>query len=382
MTDPVGASTAAGEGRSCRDPRGAAAPPCVPVPARWEPEVLSPGFHPRSVTPGIETQRDPKDPPEEVGKTGRPDWIRLVGDEDCRDRLHDELCNAFGDLTIPCSGAMHFKSGQSWPIGVMLSEGHRSGIVMVDFQGSCLASTDLDRVLDLVERIMRWGFHCTRIDLAVDHYFMNLDLYGNALRSCEAGELCRLRSYSPDPEYKADGTPMRLLLKLGKRDSDVCVRIYDKGLETKTHTPGAWERIEAEFKGDRANEVCIDLLTHRDELQERLGQYVIGAMDFRVVNGRSELDRRPQAEWWREYVGGRVPERPKPSRPESGLESWRDWFRSSVGPRLMQLAYLLGISPREFAEELLEGVEPAKTRTRSALEASLIGGLDITTMRQ
>jgi len=337
------------------------------APARWEPEGLSPD--PRSVTPGIETQKDPKDPPEEDGKTGRPDWIRLVGDEDQRDWVFQLLTHAFGDLTIACSGAKYFKTGKLWPQGVLLSEGHKNGIVMVDYQGSCLASTETDHVLDLVELIMCHGFHCTRIDLAVDHYFMGLDLYANALRSCDAGELCQLRSYSPDPEYKADGTPIRLLLKLGKRESAVCVRFYDKGLETKTHTRGVWERIEVEFKDTRANEVCIDLLNHRQRLQERLWRYVIGAMDFRAVNGRGELDRRPRAAWWCKYVGGQRPERPSPSHAESGLDSWRGWFRSSVGPRLIQLARLMGQSPIEFTESLLEGVDPARTNTLATIDA-------------
>ncbi len=190
-------------------------------PARWEPEGSSPeqtvGLYPRIVTPGIENQNRPGQVPER-GMWCRPDWIRLVGPESMASRVVELLEHWFGESTGSSHGAKFFKQGIEWYPGVLYSQGHSSEIVMVDLQGSRLNTTEPLVALGLTEEIMTMGFHCTRIDLAVDHVHQNVNLYNKALASCEAGELCIMRRYSPDPEFDSHGTPSRKLLKLGKRD--------------------------------------------------------------------------------------------------------------------------------------------------------------------
>ncbi len=259
-----------------------------------------------------------------------------------------------------------------WHPGVLYSSGHNSQVVMVDLQGSRLATMSVPDMMELTTKIMRQGFNCSRIDLAVDHVGMGLDLYKRALNSCQNGQLCKLRSYSPDPEYKVDGTPIRLLLKLGKRESSVCVRIYDKGLEAKTLSLGQWERFEVEFKDDRAAEVCMDLVQSGGQLNESIWQYIIGAIDFRVINGRTELDRRPRVEWWERYIGQVIPRITRPIKRESSLATWIGWFRTSVGPRLLQLACILELTPFELIEHLIENLEPASSIVPAVVEAKML----------
>ncbi|MDF1810183.1 MAG: replication initiation factor domain-containing protein, partial [Phycisphaerales bacterium] len=344
-------------------------------PARWEPEGSSPdqttGIYPHFVTPGIENHVVPNQVPPK-GMSCRPDWIRLIGPESQFKEVNRILLRQLGPSTGRNKGAIYFDEGIQWHPGVLLSFGHRSKIVMVDLQGSRLATMKTVEAMRLTSSIMMEGFRCNRIDLAVDHVETNHQLYNKALKSCKAGQLCKLRSYSPNPRYKADGTPTCLLLNLGKRDSDICARIYDKGLETETLEAGMWERFEMEIKNARANEVCMTLVSAGDRLPEALWRYVIGAVDFRIANGRSELARRPQAKWWARYIGQATPLDTPPIPKESSLYSWCSWFRSSPGRRLLQLAQIFGIPPQELLLQLIEGLEPAKTIVPATVEAELI----------
>lgn len=394
MSDQVLGNSGGAEG--AREDRGPSCSPCVPLPARRspsehrpsqevrgdaerrvaggpparrEPEVQSPeSVYPRFVTPGIETQ-SPSNQVPEPGMWCRADWIRFVGPEYSSGQLYRILERWFGEPTGTSHGAKFFKSGVEWKPGVLLSRGHSSDIEMIDLQGSRLATMKPLDALKLTDEILMFGFHCTRIDLAVDHVEQGINLYENALESCRAGELCFMRRFSPDPEFKADGTPLRKLLKLGKRESEVCIRIYDKGLETKTRSVGEWERFEVEIKGNRAREVCMSIVQAGNQFNELLWEIVIGSVDFRNCNGRSELKRRPQCKWWSEYIGQSKPKRIKPVPSVSGLNQWCEWFRRSVGPRVLQLSMILGITPQRMFDELIESIEPARSDTAATVEA-------------
>lgn len=326
------------------------------------------GIHPRFVLPGIENQNRSDQVPE-PGVWCRADWIRLTGPEIMTKEVQRLLRQCFGHPTGVNRGAQYFTEGTEWHPGVLLSQGHSSKIVMVDLQGSRLATMKPVDALDLASRIMMMGFRCTRIDLAVDHVMQGLDLYEHAVASCRAKELCIMRTYEPDEAFKVDGTPIKKLLKLGQRESEVCARIYDKGLETKLLPVGQWERFEVEIKHDRANEVCLALVIAGDEFNTRLWEYVIGSVDFRICNGRSERNRRPRASWWADYIGQSTPMRIKPVPKESSLDQWCEWFRTAAGRRLLQLAEILGQTPHELFAQLIEGLEPAKTTVPATVEA-------------
>jgi len=326
------------------------------------------GIHPRFVLPGIENQNHPEQVPE-PGVWCRPDWIRLTGPELMAKEVFRLLRESFGHPTGSNHGAKFFAEGIEWHPGVMYSRGHSSRIVMVDIQGSRLATMKPVDALKLTKEIMMMGFRCTRIDLAVDHVMQGLDLYENALASCKAKELCIMRTYEPDEAFKVDGTPIKKLLKLGQRESEVCARIYDKGLETKLLPVGLWERAEVEIKHDRANEVCMALVVAGDEYNKLLWEYVIGSVDFRECNGRSERNRRPRSSWWAEYIGQSTPKRIKPVPKESSLDQWCEWFRTAAARRLLQLADILGHTPSELFAQLIEDLKPAKTVVPATVEA-------------
>ncbi len=392
---------AAGENiEQASEDRGPACSPCVSLPARrspsesrpspasggeterglmgghpagCEPEGLNPEItNPRSVIPGIENQKTPIQVPD-AGTTCRPDWIRLVGPESMYDFAYSLLIECFGEPTGTSKGGQHFESGQVWHPGVVLSQGHDSRIIMVDFQGSRLAVEETSDMLDLVMEFYKRGFYATRIDLAIDWVDQDMDIYNNALASCEASELCKLRSFRLGSEYTKDQEAKGLLLYLGKRQSAVYIRIYDKGLETGAAEAGRWERFEVEFKDDRAQSVMMALLEEGDSWPDELWSRVTGAVDFRVNNGRSELNRRPRSKWWSDLISCVTPKPTKPVPKASSFNEYCQWFRRSVGPRLLQLADYLQVSPPQLFRQLVNDLEAAESETPATIEAMIIG---------
>ncbi len=139
------------------------------LPARWEPEGSSPEvINSRSVTQGIENQKTPIQVPE-AGVWCCAVWIRLVGPGSMASKVVQLPEEWFGESTGSSHGAKFFREGMEWYPGVLYSQGHSSEIAMVDLQESRLAAMDPLAALELTDQILRMGFHCTRIDLAVDH---------------------------------------------------------------------------------------------------------------------------------------------------------------------------------------------------------------------
>lgn len=331
--------------------------------------AVPPGAYPRSVTPGIETHTPaPTVPPKpdescfgsiEPGVWCRPDWIRFTAPDRMQGAVFDLLCDTFGDEHEAAPGAMWFKHGRLWRPGVVMSTGHRDGLCMVDVRGERLSCMHPDIIVDLLARMLDLGMKPTRIDIAIDWIGQSVRLYEHARASCKHSELCHLRRWASDSEFTANNHPTRLHLKLGKRDSAVCVRIYDKGLEQRIPHVGYWERLEAEFKEDRAITVAQALVDAGGQWLDTAVGFVLGAVDFRECNGRSELKRRPRCAWWEGLIAGHDPQRARPAPPESTFETWLGGFRRGYGARIKQLSERSGIGVGELVETLLLHVRAA-----------------------
>ena len=313
--------------------------------------------HPRSVTPGIETHHDLSKLPEPGIYIGL-DWIRCTGPDDLVIELEKLFNDKYQTKATTSHGAKWFRAGLAWEPGVMLSWRHRCEICQVDIQGQRLRlMTGADRI-ELLWSLLELGMKPTRIDGALDYIGMELGICDAAKASCERGELCILRKYSPNNEYTAQGIPTRLLLKLGSRESAVCARIYDKGLEQGLAPAGYHERIEIEWKSDRAPQVASAILREDQDWPDSLVSLILGAVEFREVNGRTELTRRPFSRWWADLIEGNRLARIAPVSKDDSFERWHTWFRSVCGPRLLELAHAVDGSVSEVVEWLLRGVRP------------------------
>lgn len=347
-------------------------------PARWEPEGLSPGIHPRSVTPGIETQTPISSPETHCEKPSplpppgvhiRLDWMRLVGNEASFDRLQALLVGTFGEPTSDSRSAKWFRGGMNWHPGVMLSYGHPSGIIQLDVRGERLTILGTDAAIQLMRQVYALlGFYATRLDAAIDFVGQGVDLHRNAAESCRRGELCRIRRYADDSEYTSANEATRLLLKLGKRESAVCGRIYDKGLETKSAPQGVWERLEIEYKEDRAQSLALRLLESPEEWPRTLREAVFGSLDFRINSGRSEIDRRPRSVWWERLVAGTHCRPIAPSPAGSSFESWWEWGRTSFAARFLQIAQILQVRPSDLLALLTQDLSPSGTESSATID--------------
>ena len=212
----------------------------------------------------------------------------------------------------------------------------------------------------LFRDLMGQGIKPTRIDGCIDFVDQDLQLYENARASCERDELCRLRSYGDNSRRTVGKRPDRLHLNLGRRESSVCGRIYDKGLETKTtDIAGRWERLEIEWKGDRVREVAQLLYTARDNWVEELTRFIFGAVDFRQVTGQTLLKRRPRCSWWERVVAGHQEIQPSPASKSPDLMRWAQAFRSSYGRRLLEMSRAVERPVEVVVRWLLEDVKPS-----------------------
>ena len=334
--------------------------------------------YPRSVTPGIETQRQavtpglathergeledgtvwesgPKLPP--PGVYVGLDWIRCTGREDLESAVESFLSDRFGHEMKESGGAQWFQHGMVWEPGVMLSWGHRLGIIQVDIQGGRLRMLDGGARVALLSGLMDQGLKPTRLDGAIDWIGQEANLCQSATDSCDRGELCIMRKYRLNDEFTAQGHPTRRHLSLGSRESPVCARVYDKGLEQSVALAGYWERFEVEWKADRAREVAHLLRETGESWPRQLTELVIGAVEFRDANGRSELKRRPLVAWWEGLTAGLGSLRIAPAQDDPSFERWYQWFRKSVGPRLLELAEVAGVPVTDLVQWLLVGVQ-------------------------
>ncbi|MCR9215619.1 MAG: replication initiation factor domain-containing protein [bacterium] len=317
-------------------------------------------IYPRSVTPGIENHSDSSDSlaaGDVPGVYCTIDWLRGTCSEDHLDRLIEFCESRFGSRYRRSTGAKHFDQGFDWSGGVQLSYGHSAAIAMLDVRGEWLASVGFGSRIAALRSMTAFGLKMTRIDLALDFIHQDRELYHKALASCQRDEHCRLRSFEPNPRYGPGLQPTKLVLRLGSRESSACAKIYDKGLEQKAMPPGAWERIECEFKEAKVAEVA-QLLIESDEPEQLIPDIVFDTFDFREHNGRSELKRRPRVEWWADIVQDRGIRVRSAVRAKS-FQRWRDAFVTSYGRTLLRLSESVDVSVPRLVGFLLAGSRPA-----------------------
>lgn len=316
--------------------------------------------YPRSVTPGIESH--PEHPVMPVhGVYVGLDWFRFTGPEDVhRVEVEGLLQEVARTKPERSKGAAYFSEGQVWKPGLLMSWGHRSRICQVDIQGGRLRLMPGDHRIDLFRSLVDLGMKPTRIDACIDFVGQGHELYANARASCERDELCKLRSYGDNSRRTVGQRPDRLHLNLGRRDSPVCGRIYDKGLEAKvTETAGRWERLEIEWKGDRVQEVARRVYDSGKAWSAMLTSLVFGAVDFREVSGQTKLNRRPRCEWWERVLARHAEVATSPASKSPDLERWCSSFQTSYGRRLLEMAASVKRPVGEVVSWLLHGLQPS-----------------------
>jgi len=296
----------------------------------------------------------------EPGVYVRLDWLRVTGQESMRESLVAICERHFGKHTRSSRGAMHFDTGVEWEPGVLLSHGHRCRVCMLDVRGERLRRLSESEAFALLDELMRGGFVATRLDGAIDWVGQDARLYERAVESCEAKQLCGARTYSPQPRLRTAGSAVSRLLTLGDRKSPIYGRIYDKGLEQRAAPVGYWERLEIEFKKDRAADLGRLLVNSGERWLDVLRDHVVGAIDFREVTSRGELDRRPRCSWWSQLIEDMTPRRLIPDTAPRCFNAWLEAFQVSYGRRILQMARAASRNPSDLVAEFLTSVTPSR----------------------
>ncbi|MEM7682779.1 MAG: replication initiation factor domain-containing protein [Planctomycetota bacterium] len=286
------------------------------------------------------------------------DWIRCTGPEALIDRLLGEMRDFAGIEGKECHGAKHFKNGASFEPGVMVSWGHKNRVCQVDVQGQRLRLIDGPARVEVLRQLLEMGMKARRLDLAVDFVDQQRAMHRQAVASCQAGELCGLRSYEVKDRIQANGQALSRHLALGARESPVCARIYDKGLEQGYAVEGYWERVEVEFKKDRAEAVADALVKDAQRSAQTLVSFVFGAFEFRTKTGRGEMARRPLSPWWADLLEGVAAARTSPAGDPASFRSWLAWLQTAALPRMLQCAEAARITPGELMEWFCQGLVP------------------------
>ena len=178
------------------------------------------------------------------------------------------------------------------------------------------------------------GFRFSRLDFAVDDVGDDgvLD-FGEIYRAVRAGEYTsRWRKWT----YIENSEGGRTIL-FGSRESDSCLRIYDKAAERGED--GHWIRVELEVKRKRACHVAAKFVEGGVGFILCL---IRGYLEFKEPVRDANKSRWPVAAWWAQFLGFFRKLRlclPKPAR---SLARVYGWIRHQVAPSLALLTRAQG----------------------------------------
>ena len=151
---------------------------------------------------------------------------------------------------------------------------------------------------DFLGRLLRAEAKFTRLDVAIDDHDGVLDM-DDILSCCREGRFVSVyKSSRPTEELdKTTGAVLGRMVTFGKRDSDNCLRIYDKALEQRVHGP--WIRVELECRDIRAQTIATTII-------EKGGGVVPGillnCLDFKDLGSTERRERWPTTSRWSEFL--------------------------------------------------------------------------------
>ena len=334
---------------------------------------------PPGVTRGAQTQTGLGAPQPGViqpGNVGRPevglDWLRMTGPAYIRRQAEQLLRSWFGDEAEGAKGFMFYGERLDWPNGAKLLWDHNNSDTMaVELPGGALSEMTAQARIDLMRELHGLGLKPTRLDIAVDWWWSNLELARKALEGALAGEVMGIGSRSHDHiESHRNGSTAGLTCYLGTRGQNgggKCVRVYDKGLEQRHVTlpdgrghvfeEGQWERWELEASDDVAVKIMQLLVAAGDGWPLEAAAIALNVSEFREANGRRERARRPLIEWYQRLVESLSMVRVNAERTKSSLSKWSAYTRRCWAPKVKKLAQLARCEMAEVLELLLGDVD-------------------------
>lgn len=298
------------------------------------------------------------------------DWISMTFPGESEPRVHQTHRDWFGfdDPGEWGSGFNFFDQALRFGDGAsILRSADRAGLII---PGSSMSPMTPHQRIGMLEDLIRIpGSKVTRLDVALDYF--DAPFLSNAIESCKRGELQGAKTFTPIPAYTADGDLTGLTLYLGKRGkkgSGRFLRLYDKGLETKTLGRGEWERWEIEMSRTVSDKVARSLVASQAWWETAAG-VALGAVSFEEADGTL-------VEWFARMVEGIDGCRVTADRTASSLEGFVEWFERCAAPMLGAMVERSGLSLGEVLEELEVRMTPSVNALRSPVLREFLSRLD------
>lgn len=312
------------------------------------------------MTPGLYHRGQIDNAPPEWADDIGIDWLSLTGpDEAWADRAESLLATLCDGAPEPLPGRHNYRQRVRWPCGVSLLRAHTASGGMVEMPGGACGILG-GRVVHQFMQEMLIGGRCTRIDPCRDfHSATPLTILHDVLASCDRRQLPHGRGYKEFYESDSLGNKALSGVYLGSSKSSRFIRVYDKGIETGTDTPGCWIRWETQLREDHANNAAFAIASV-DDWSNVAASIAMSVADFRVNNGDPHVSRRPRPQWYARLCDGLDYIRPRLNPSPSTLEGFRQHAERSVFRTIVAASREAGIDPKHALDILSRDVEPTE----------------------
>ncbi len=290
-------------------------------------------------------------------------------------KLVDDLFSVYQDKIVWYPDLPYF-SGIPWqghatsPTGILVTFNMPTedapGKCRIDWKGKTIRRAPLQASLWLIKRLKReYGARFTRVDLTLDDY--DKSLKEEEIREALAeGNYKGWRYWDDFRSRRSSGLSFNF--RLGTRNADSCLRMYDKEVESKGDIKSI--RVERECKDKYSDEIIEALIytydncngnkkTSENWIAKVIGSLALGNARFvevkrdekgKVLNRNA--DREKPLDWWKAFtdkIGEGVRIRKKSVKPT--LQKTEEWHEKSVSTSLAKAVLVHG---KEYLEALLE----------------------------
>lgn len=304
----------------------------------------------------------------------KPDWINLIGEIELSRvfdsfRILEEATDEKLHLTgKPRSvGTKSFQySGRSLNSLVVgwgdADEVSNKTECFISIPGKVLSAMSVRKIHDLLTVLVGLGFHCSKLDIAVDDY-------GKSIKPINIIKALEVKNFSKFQKHRIIvDSDKGFTIYFGRPESTRYTKFYNKEVESKGRVKSY--RLETRFNNKVAHDVLLKWLSIKQEnadWEKRSATYliksVIGSIDFIDRESKPEeknLNRLDRLDWWQEFIDKlginegichSVP------TPKTSLEKATSWITRSV---MRRLVCVLAAFRNDGKDWLLQRLEEAK----------------------
>lgn len=196
-----------------------------------------------------------------------------------------------------------FNKAGKWITAEMKARNDMGVCLNLSGQG-CRSFEEFSKVgwFELFKRIFQHDGHITRLDLAYDDHFGVIDIYRFAADIRDRNYRSKAKFAEIQWSDNQDEDLQGITVYIGRKSSDVLIRVYDKAAERGYDRDRHWVRIELQLRDQRADEALRCLYR-----KESVGMVTAGILRNYLTVCVPTLDtnksRWPIAYYWQRVLG-------------------------------------------------------------------------------